>query len=120
MRHVAFACALTLTLLAAAPGDAFDHSAWDSLLQTYVDDQGRVAYRSLAARDTPTLDAYLAAVAIADTTTMTEQEALAFYINAYNALVFKGVLDGGTGEGFASPAISSPAGKQTSRIWRTT
>jgi len=88
-----------LAALAASPAAAFDHSPWNSLLKTYVDDQGRVAYRSLAANAESELDGYLAAVAVANTTTMAEKEALAFYLNAYNALVFKGVLDGGDGEG---------------------
>lgn len=75
-----------------------DHTPWSTLLQRHVDDDGRVAYRDLAARDAGALDAYLAAVAAADPAAWPRDEQLAFWLNAYNACVFRAVLDGRTAE----------------------
>jgi hypothetical protein len=89
-------------LLAAAPLRAADdlHAPYDALLKRYVDDDGRVAYRDLAARDQAALDAYLQALATADPTALSSAEQMAFWLNAYNAGVIRGVLDGYDAEGF--------------------
>jgi len=90
------------TVVPAAPARAdasFDHAAWTTLLERHVDDEGRVAYRDLAANDAATLDAYLAALAIADPSGWPRDEQLAFWINAYNAVIVKAVLDGHSAEG---------------------
>ncbi len=76
------------------------HAAFDALLQQYVDERGRVAYRDLAARDGAALEAYLQMLAETDPTTLTEPEQIAFWLNAYNAHAIKGVLQGYDGEGF--------------------
>src|SRR5690606_37812738 len=78
--------------------ESFDHSAWSKLLERYVDDDGRVAYRDLAANDAATLDAYLAALASADPAGWPRDEQLAFWLNAYNAVIFRAVLDGESAE----------------------
>lgn len=95
---------LAATLLSAPPAGAVetDLTVWDRLLRTYVDDEGRVAYRDLAAKDLGALGQYLTFVADANVPAMSRDEALAFYINAYNACIFDAVLDGYTAETFFS------------------
>ncbi|MCS6924943.1 MAG: DUF547 domain-containing protein [Candidatus Binatia bacterium] len=78
---------------------AVEHAAWDALLKKYVDDQGRVAYRDLQAHDRATLVHYLSTLAAARPEAMTEHEEKAFWINAYNAAIVYGVLNGLTAEG---------------------
>jgi hypothetical protein len=77
---------------------ALDHSSWSSLLTRYVDDDGRVAYRDLQARDKAAFDRYLATLAQAQTVGMTEAEEKAFWMNAYNAVIISGILQGYTAE----------------------
>jgi hypothetical protein len=86
--------------LLAAPvlGDDL-HASFDALLKRAVDGDGRVAYRTLQQRDSAALDAYLASLAAADPASLTESEQIAFWINAYNARVLRGVLDGYSAEG---------------------
>jgi hypothetical protein len=92
---------LPTMILIALPARAADlHAPWDALLQRYVDENGRVAYRDLAARDATTLDAYLQALATAEPAAMGEPEQIAFWLNAYNARAVRGVLDGHNAEGF--------------------
>ena len=89
--------AVVLTL--ARPADAaVDHSPWDTLLKRYVDADGRVAYRDLQAHDRPAFERYLATLAQAQVEGMTEAEEKAFWINAYNAAIVNGVLQGYTAE----------------------
>lgn len=93
--------ALLTALLLVAEARADDlHAPLDAMLQRYVDDDGRVAYRSLAQQDAAALDAYLATLAVADPAQLTPAEQLAFWINAYNARVLRGVLDGYRAESF--------------------
>lgn len=77
-----------------ALGDV-DHSAFDALLQKYVDRQGLVAYArwKAEAADVQALDDYLAHLASADPEQAASRPAqLAYWINAYNALTLKGIL----------------------------
>lgn len=80
-----------VTAVAAQP--TVDHSRWDMLLRRYVSSDGIVDYRTLKERDHSALDGYLSSLAAADPTPLSKDERLAFWINAYNACVFKGVLD---------------------------
>ncbi|MCC6751695.1 MAG: DUF547 domain-containing protein [Deltaproteobacteria bacterium] len=75
-------------LLWATPARAadLDHTAWDRLLKAHVS-AGRVNYAALAAGGRAELSAYLQAVARADPARMGRAAELAFYLNAYNALV---------------------------------
>lgn len=104
VRHYAAILLLVLVAVLGAPvltraaDTPFDHSAWTRLLERYVDDQGRVAYRDLAANDAAALDAYLAALASAQPAGWSRDEQLAFWINAYNAVIVKAVLDGHSAE----------------------
>jgi len=87
------------TLLSAHHSHAaVDHEPWSTLLARYVDAQGRVAYRDLQTHDRAAFDAYLATLAHAQTDGMTEAEEKAFWINAYNAIIVSGVLQGYTAE----------------------
>ena len=71
---------------------AFDHGAWDELVARHVDEGGLVDYQALA-QEWPRLDAYLKALEQPNLAAWSREEQLAFWINAYNACVIKGVLD---------------------------
>ncbi|MBY0525781.1 MAG: DUF547 domain-containing protein [Gemmataceae bacterium] len=72
-----------------------DHGTFDALLKKYVDAEGMVAYRAWKANadDVKALDDYLARLGAVDLDLPAPREArLAFWINAYNALTLKGIL----------------------------
>jgi len=81
---------------AAFAEDVIDHKPFDELLDTYVDKKGSVAYGKLKGNkeDFAKFKAYVAAVegAEIDKEKHNKRARLAFYINAYNASVIKGVL----------------------------
>lgn len=104
----------TAMLLALAPSAAsaasFSHADWTAVLERFVDDGGRVDYAALA-RDRTTLDRYLSSLErvspdSASASFATRADQLAYWINAYNAVVIVGVLDRGVdtasvwGDGF--------------------
>lgn len=61
------------------------HSSWDTLLKTYVDDQGNVDYKNLSSCKSK-ISVYLEKLAKnAPTPSWSKNEKLAFYINLYNA-----------------------------------
>jgi hypothetical protein len=85
-----------------APYDAsstvrVDHRLWQRFLATYVrpgaDSLNRVAYGSVTAEGRADLDAYLAELAAVRVSTLSRPEQLAFWINLYNALTVRVVLD---------------------------
>ena len=121
------ALALAALLLSGGPARSdvppFSHDLLDSLLAERVDDRGRVDYPGLA-RDPRRLDRYLHQLAACSPERCPERfpsdaDALAYWINAYNAFVLRGVLDdfpstasrrppaGSTGS--SAGAASSPA-----------
>lgn len=70
-----------------------DHAYWDAIARTYVVD-GSVRYSALAASPDAMelLDAYLGQLAVVDPSALADDsERLAFWINAYNALVVRSV-----------------------------
>jgi hypothetical protein len=75
--------------------DDWNHTAWNTVVSTYVDDAGRVDYAGLKANaeHSALLDAYTAWIASTDIGDLGDADKLAFYINAYNALVVNAVLD---------------------------
>ncbi|MBI3292128.1 MAG: DUF547 domain-containing protein [Elusimicrobia bacterium] len=76
----------------AQGGSQVDHSVFNRLLQSYVKD-GKVNYEGFK-RETSTFQTYLEALKNAQPESLPTKEAkLAFWINAYNACVIKGVLD---------------------------
>jgi hypothetical protein len=62
----------------------FDHSIFDQVLKTYVNNQGRVDYNGIA-KDQP-FKAYMESLKTAKSDSMSRDEQLAFWINAYNAV----------------------------------
>jgi len=72
---------------------ALDHSAYTDLLQAYVDDAGMVDYAALKANQDEALAPYLRQLAETDPSNLDEPERLAFWINAYNALTLKLIVD---------------------------
>ena len=97
--------ALFLSPSPAAAAAEFSHGEWTDLLQRFVDDQGRVDYAALA-RDRSGVDRYLASLAAQSPDSAkahfpTRDDELAYWINAYNAVVVAGVLD----RGIATPSV---------------
>ena len=90
LRHVLLCCVLG-GAPAGAAGEAED--AFAGLLRDNVSAAGAVNYPGIKAD--PRLAEYLAYLAAADPDSFaTDQQRLAFWINAYNALAIKGILDG--------------------------
>lgn len=88
--------ATSLGARAAAGAEVFSHTDWTAVLERFVDDRGRVAYEGLA-RDRAVFDRYVHSVETISPVSYpplfpTRGHQLAHYLNAYNALVFKGVL----------------------------
>lgn len=71
---------------------AFDHSAFDQLLQTHVDADGWVDYAGLKAVEAK-LDAILRDIQLADIETLGRDERLAFLLNSYNAFTLKLIVE---------------------------
>lgn len=74
---------------------AFDHSAWDAFLKKNVNEKGEVDYQSVA-KDPKELDDYLAnlmSVRQSDMTSWPREEVLAFWMNAYHAILIKSVVE---------------------------
>lgn len=69
----------------------FSHDLFNQVLQEHVED-GRVDYAKLKANP-ETFEKYLDQLATAKPTEMSNNAQMAFWINAYNALVIKGVID---------------------------
>ena len=74
-------------------GVVFSHDLFNQVLQEHVDENGRVNYTKLKANP-ENFEAYLDLLAVAKpTAAWSYNEQLAFWINAYNAIVIKGVID---------------------------
>ncbi len=76
---------------------AVDHSAWDRLLGRYViagrDGVNRFAYGRVTAADNAALSAYIDALAAIPVSRHTRARQRAYWINLYNALTVRTVLD---------------------------
>ena len=81
---------LLICVYQPAAGAAFDHSEFDQVLKTYVDDQGRVDYNGIAKDQT--FKAYVEALETAQVNALSRNEQLAFWINAYNAITIDKVI----------------------------
>ncbi len=75
----------------AAP-PSFDHSEFTVLLADHVDVEGLVNYVGLQS-DSVHLDRYLAGLAVTEPANLPPADALAFWMNAYNAYTLKLVID---------------------------
>jgi hypothetical protein len=91
-----------------------DHSDFSALLARYVADE-RVAYRrwKASAEDRARLDKYVARLATVDASALTRSGKLALFINAYNALTLKSVLDA-----YPVRSIKNIPGVWTGKKWR--
>ncbi|HHO54079.1 MAG TPA: DUF547 domain-containing protein [Deltaproteobacteria bacterium] len=79
------------------PPGAFPHHLLTEVLAAHVDPDGRIDYAAIQ-QDRATLDAYLGYVALTSPHSdpqlfPTRDDALAYWINAYNALAIQGVID---------------------------
>lgn len=86
--------AFTATWASPSP---FSHALLDQILQTHVDAQGRVDYASLKKSRTE-FDSYIDSLAAFSPSSHPDrfpdrQHELAYWINAYNAFVLRGVID---------------------------
>jgi hypothetical protein len=70
----------------------FDVSAWDAMLQAYVNDRGQVDYRRWQAESADALDRWLADLSTLDLADLDREAGLALLINLYNALTIQQVL----------------------------
>ena len=73
--------------------DSFNHEAFNSLLQLYVDEQGLVNYRAI--KQERLLNNYLEQLEMLnpqDFETWSDAEKMAFWINAYNAITIEGIV----------------------------
>lgn len=97
MKPVAWSLSIIVSsiVLSAAPADAGGLEGYDALLHRHVHD-GAVDYRALAQPQArQALRAYLTELAAAQPS-RDKQQRLAGWINAYNALVLEGILNGGS------------------------
>ncbi|NNG08875.1 MAG: DUF547 domain-containing protein [Arenibacter sp.] len=80
-------------IIPVAAGSAPDHSAWQQLLQEFVNDKGDVAYARFKIRENE-LTRYMDYLADhAPAATWTRNETLAYYINLYNAATIALILE---------------------------
>lgn len=75
-----------------APGNSFNHSAFSDLLVKHVDAKGFVNYAGFK-KDEKHFNAYLQSLAKKRSVILSRYEELALYINAYNALTIRLILD---------------------------
>lgn len=101
LAHIVITATLWVTAMPLSTDAApvFSHDAWGKVLAEFVDEKGFVDYQALA-RDRGTLDEYLGRVRSTSPDSdpglfPSRQTELAYWINAYNAHVFNGVLDRG-------------------------
>lgn len=79
----------------AAEQKSFSYDNYAAILKDYVDDTGMVNYKQLKARREK-LDAFVTAIASLDTGTYekwNDKEKIAFWLNVYNALTLKAIID---------------------------
>jgi hypothetical protein len=76
---------------------SIDHTAWERFLVSYLrigsDGMHRVAYGEVTPEDRAALDAYLDRLAAVPIRTYNRLEQMAYWINLYNALIVRLVLD---------------------------
>jgi hypothetical protein len=80
-------------LVEAATAKTFDHSSFDAILRAHVKN-GMVDYQALKSQHAQPLEDYIKALGSADPSAFAgRDDELAFWLNAYNAFVIKGVLE---------------------------
>ena len=94
MNRAGWCGVVTGMLLLSASGvqaDAVDHAGWDGLLHRHVRN-GLVNYQGVK-QEEALLNQYLTSLRSVSVAQLPKEAQLAFWINAYNACVFRGVLD---------------------------
>lgn len=80
-----------------ASTETVDHAAWDAFLKTYVKDDpaglNRVDYAGVTETDGASLDTYIETLAATAVTSLNKDEQRAYWINLYNALTVRVILD---------------------------
>lgn len=71
----------------------FDHGPYNALLAEYVNERGMVDYARLQENQETALRPYLRALARTDPSNLSEDARLAFWVNAYNALALKLIVE---------------------------
>lgn len=81
----------------AASTQRIDHQEWDQLLSTYLrtgsDGVNRVDYAGLKRTDRPSLEAYLSRLSETPISRFNRNEQFAYWVNLYNALTVKVIVD---------------------------
>lgn len=80
----------SLIILPSASASALDHSQFDRILKSYVDDQGLVDYNGIA--QDARFQKYMERLKTAKPDEMSSDGRLAFWINAYNAVTIDKVI----------------------------
>lgn len=83
---------VTMLLSWSGVARAADHATLDQILQKHVK-HGKVDYKGIKEQSAVQLGAFLRSIAGAKPAAMARKERLAFYLNAYNALVIKAVVE---------------------------
>ena len=81
---------LIIGLHRPVPAGGFDHSTFDRVLKSHVNDQGLVDYNGIAGD--PAFKAYMQSLESADLGSMSRDAQLAFWLNAYNAVTIDKVI----------------------------
>ena len=83
------------TTASAADGDVVDPGPFDSVLKSYVDDAGDVDYAGIKESEAAgnELDTYVESLADAEPGDHSSTARLAFWLNAYNALVIDTIVE---------------------------
>lgn len=88
-----FAVVISLGSFAGIGEAKFDHTSWDKLLQKHVTAKGNVNYSGFKSDQTQ-FDEYLAALAVKKPSSdWSREDAMAYWINAYNAFTVKLILN---------------------------
>jgi len=92
MKHIIFAALIILPSLSIKT-QSFDHTSWDTFLNTHVDSEGLVNYKGI--KNSPEqLNTYLDLLSKKQPNSSTSKnEKLAYWINAYNAFTIKLIID---------------------------
>ncbi len=98
MRGTAAAVALLVTLGSSASATVPLDAVWADVLASRVSAEGEVAYRTAAAKDRSRLLQYLGSLSEVETPALSGDQAVAFWINAFNAMAMAAVIQGETPE----------------------
>ena len=91
MRATVVGLLLAATIAAATKAE---EDPWAKILAARVNESGEVAYRSLAREDGKLLRQYLQRIGMVDVARLDHDAAVAFWINAYHAIVVAAVVHG--------------------------